>query len=156
MAESQRYARVPAETGRASWRKDAGHTATVGRVQGQGASQAKALDNLASLLTQAAGREATDSPSAWWDEANAVLWVAVPDVMHGGHTSFNIRMTGSGPVIGGGSEGGTAPASEAFATSAGMRRVEREPYRRSDEASCPMTGHSAHTVGQCPVPRVMP
>jgi hypothetical protein len=126
MADSQRYGRVPAELGRAGWQRTAAHTATAGTVQGTGTSQQKALDDLGTRLAAMAAR-GSDQPSAWWDDANCTLWVAYPDTVHGGHRAVAVHMTGASAPLPGTNVyaglAGTAPASEAFATSEGMERV---------------------------------
>jgi hypothetical protein len=88
--ETQRYARVPAATGRAGWQRTSPHTATAGQLEGRGASQAAALADLGSKLEAMAGRAAGE-PSVWWDADNAVLWVAVPDAAHGGHHAYPVK-----------------------------------------------------------------
>lgn len=118
-----RYARVPATMGHGPWSGKSGHTATAGAVQGRGTSESKALADLGALLAAAASRDASAEPSFWADE-NGGLWVAVPDVMHGGFRSYRVsgvtvasdasaKMTGSG----------TGDASEAYTSAAGMRKI---------------------------------
>jgi hypothetical protein len=117
-----RYARVPATMGHESWSDKSGHTTTVGTVQGRGTSAAKALADLGDLLA-AASRDESAEPSFWADE-NGGLWVAVPDVMHGGFRDYRVsgvtvaadatvKVTGSG----------SGDASEAYTSAAGMRKI---------------------------------
>lgn len=119
----QRYARVPAATGRASWRKDAAHTATAGHLQGTGTSQAAALESLASLLSAMAGR-ANQDPCLWWDQGNRVLFIAFPDPVTGDHSAVTVHFSGDVPRIGSFSSG-QGPACRAFTSAEGMVPVAR-------------------------------
>lgn len=117
--DTTRFARVRATMGRAGWSRHAAHTATAGTVQGTGSSQVLALADLAGQLTEAAGRGQQD-PVFAWDKANAVLWVAVPDVMHGGHRQYAVRMGPGGPEVAAGCQSSSPyDVSQAFAGSAG-------------------------------------
>jgi hypothetical protein len=119
----QRYAKVKAATGRAGWSKTAEHTATVGHVEGRGTSQAAALDNLAALLAGMAERNGAD-PALWWDADNRVLFIAVTDVVDGGHRAVTVDMSGDKPRISCTSSG-TADAYHAFDSAVGMTAVTR-------------------------------
>lgn len=118
-----RYAKVPAATGRASWHKDAPHTATSGQLQGQGTSQGAALADLAARLGAMAERAMQD-PCLWWDAANSVLWIAVTDPATGGHSETCVDMSGDVPRIGS-TGGGEGPACTAFRSANGMAPVTR-------------------------------
>jgi hypothetical protein len=122
--QPQRYARVPAEMSRESWRRDAGHVAECGALAGRGTSAAAALDDLGRQLAAAAARGAEDSPSVRWDAANRSLWVSVPDVLHGGYTDIAVHFDAAGAPCRwyGGSSGG-GPARTAHAGAAGMSEV---------------------------------
>jgi hypothetical protein len=110
--------------GRAGWQRDAAHTATLGTLQGRGSSQAKALEDLARLITEAAGRDSSDAVSVAWDADNRGLWVAVPDVMHGGHDEFMLTFRADGsPVRVRRVAAGVSPARDAFAGCAGFAPV---------------------------------
>lgn len=119
----QRYAKVPAATGRATWHRDAKHTATSGFLQGQGTSQAAALADLGAKLAAMASRAMQD-PCLAWDAANSVLWVAVTDPATGGHTELCVDMSGDVPRIGS-TGGGEGPACTAFKSANGMTPVTR-------------------------------
>ena len=124
MTDTQKHARVPATMGREGWRRNALHTATAGGLTGRGTSQAKALDDLARLISEACQRGAyragADGVTFAYDADNANLWVAVPDVLHGGATEYVVDCSGQAPANphGGGSRTGTAR--DAFTHSVGM------------------------------------
>lgn len=124
MTDTTRYARVRAIMGRASWHRNAPHTATAGTLQGTGTSQAAALDDLGSQLAAACERDAGE-PSFAWDAANGNLWVAVPDVIHGGHRAYVVHMDGDTPRLGSGVSAGNADVADAFKSWAGITPVTR-------------------------------
>jgi hypothetical protein len=119
----QRYAKVRAALGRASWRKDAEHTATAGFIEGRGSSQASALESLAAQLSAMASRAGED-PALWWDAANRSLWIAVTDVASGSHTETCVDMSGDVPRIAS-TGSGQGPACRALVTAVGMVPVTR-------------------------------
>jgi uncharacterized Zn finger protein (UPF0148 family) len=121
----QRFAKVPAETGRAGYARTAPHTATAGTVQGRGTSQRAALDDLGTMLTAAMARAGSDTPSFAWDAANQALSVAVPDVMHGGSVTYMVRFDDNGPLTWFETSGNACEAKDAFATSVGTAIVPR-------------------------------
>jgi hypothetical protein len=109
--------------GRESWSSESGHTATVGAVQGRGATAARALDDLGARLTAAASRDASAEPSFWADD-NGGLWVAVPDVMHGGFRGYRVSgVTVADNAAAKMTESSKGDASEAYASAAGMRKI---------------------------------
>lgn len=123
MTDTQRYARVPATMGREGWHRDAPHTATLGALTGRGTSQAGALADLGSLIIAACQRGASvpvDGVTFAYDADNANLWIAVPDVLHGGASEYVVDCSGDVPANphGGGSR--TGMARDAFATAVGM------------------------------------
>jgi hypothetical protein len=120
---AQRYAKVPAATGRASWSPKSEHTATAGTVTGRGTSQSAALADLAAVLLAMAGR-AGESPALWWDESGRRLWIAFPDAVTGDHLALTVDMSGDVPRITSESSG-AGPACRAFAGAAGMTAVTR-------------------------------
>lgn len=119
------YARVAATLGRAGWQRDALHTATLGALQGRGTSKAKALADLGRLITEAAqrGDGQADRVSFAFDAANRQLWVAVPDVLHGGHDAYAVDVSGEVPVHGRSTSSGVAAAADAFTRCEGMTPV---------------------------------
>ena len=122
MSESQRYARIPAELGRAGWQRDSAHVATVGGVQGRGTSVQAALDDVSGHLAEMAGR-ANGQPAFWSDDQGG-LWVVIPDMRDGGSISYRV----SGVTV---TPGATvrlcsfnrAGADQAHATAEGMTRL---------------------------------
>jgi len=123
MTEAPKYARVQATMGRAGYSRHAAHTATLGALQGHGASQAKALEHLASLIVEACQRGASvpvDGVTFAYDADNSNLWIAVPDVLHGGASEYVVDCSGDVPANphGGGSR--TGMARDAFAHCVGM------------------------------------
>jgi hypothetical protein len=119
----QRYAKVPAATGRATWSPKSEHTATAGALTGRGTSQAAALADLATALTAMAGR-ACDDPCLWYDESGQRLWIAFPDAVTGDHLALTVDMSGPVPRITS-TESGTGPACRAFLHADGMVPVTR-------------------------------
>lgn len=120
-----RLAKVRAAMGRAGWQRTAPHTATAGRVTGRGPSQQAALDDLGAKLAAACERDAGSDgkPSFAWDADNECLWVAVPDVMHGGHTAYIVNMRHGNPALSPCVMSGNEPASEAFTGCLGFTPV---------------------------------
>lgn len=128
MSETQRYARVPAELGRAGWRRDAPHTAECGSVRGSGKSVAAALADLGSQLETIAKAARTD-PTFWHDADNGLLTVAVPQADGESWVSYTVRLgQESGPVLATGTTHGGGDVREAYANAIGYARVERERY----------------------------
>lgn len=132
MSDTPRYARVQATMGRAGWSRHAAHTAKLGGLTGHGASQAKALEHLGSLITEACGRGDTsraggDAVAFKWDAANRQLWIAVPDVLHGGATEYAVDCSGDVPANphGGGSRAGMAR--DAWRDAVGMADLPDRP-----------------------------
>lgn len=128
MTDQQRYARVPATVRAASWHKHADQLAEAGQLTGRGASQAAALADLGSQLAAMAGR-AHEAPAFWWDAANRVLWVTVPDAVSGGCTAYPVHFDGEVPTTSGGVSSYAAPAAVAMAQSVGIVPVG-PPARR--------------------------
>jgi hypothetical protein len=127
--QAPRYARVPAETGRAGWQRDAEHTATAGALQGRGTSQAGALAALGEALAAMASR-ASDAPMFGWDAPNRTLWVAVPDAHHGGSVHYIVHFDESGnPSVSGSTTLDRSPAREAWQSSEGITRLPSPFYR---------------------------
>lgn len=161
MTEQQRFARVPAEMGRAGWQRTAPHTATTGQLAGQGESQAEALADLARLL-EATAHRAHETPAFWWDADNRVLWVTVPDAVSGGCTAYPVHMDGEVPTVSGGVSSYAAPAAVAMAQSVGIvpvgppaRRapVDPELYARTAPAwTCVSAPDGPHYLSPGPVP----
>lgn len=161
MTDQQRYARVPAALGRAGWQPTAAHTATTGQLAGRGKSQAEALADLARLLEEAAHR-VREAPAFWWDADNRVLWVTVPDAVHGGCTAYPVHMDGEVPTTSGGVTTYEAPAAAAMAQSVGIvpvgppaRRapVDPELYARTAPAwTCVTAPDGPHYLSSGPTP----
>lgn len=122
MSEVQRYARVPAELGRAGWQRSAGHTATSGALQGRGTSQASALESLAGQLSAMASRAGT-APAFYWDAGNQALHVAVPDAVTGDHTAYIVMIHDGEARLSVCTTGGEGAPENAFASAVGMERV---------------------------------
>lgn len=119
MTDQQRYARVPAEVRPASWHKSADTLAEAGQLTGRGTSQAAALSDLGSQLAAMAGR-AHEAPAFWWDAANRVLWVTVPEAVQGGCTAYPVHLAGEVPTTSSGVSSYAAPAATAMARSVGI------------------------------------
>lgn len=119
----QRYAKVPAATGHATWSPKSDHTATAGHVTGRGTSQAAALADLGAALTAMASRAGSE-PALWWDAVNRVLCIAVPDAVTGGHSSVTVSMSGDVPRITC-TGAGDGDAYHAYASAEGMTPVTR-------------------------------
>jgi hypothetical protein len=125
MTEAQKFARVAVTMGRTGWGRHAGHSATVGTLTGRGTSVAGALADLGRLITLACERDASDAVSFAWDDENGGLWVAVPDVLHGGHTEHMVSFRPDGSPFRARSlmSSGSKPARDAFADCAGFAAV---------------------------------
>lgn len=133
--DTPRYARVQATMGREGWRRDALHTARLGGLTGRGTSQAAALADLASLISDACQRGDTshaggDAVTFKYDADNARLWIAVPDVLHGGATEYAVDCSGDIPANphGGGSRAGMAR--HAWRDAVGMADLPDRPARQ--------------------------
>jgi hypothetical protein len=122
MAESQRYAKVPAELSKAAWPPKSPHAARAGVFRGEGSSQAAALADLGGQLEAMAAR-AMARPSFWAGDQDD-LWIAVPDPVTGGSVSYRI----TGVTVSPGAavrevSFNAAPAGEAHESSEGMTRI---------------------------------
>jgi hypothetical protein len=111
---------------RGGWQRDASHLATVGALQGRGTSQQAALGDLSSQLAAMASR-ASEAPCLWWDAANQSLWIAVPDAVSAGSTSYRVGFETGTPVLSRCTSSNAAPASEAHASAVGMVPVTTGP-----------------------------
>lgn len=150
MTDQQRYARIPATVRAASWHKNADVLAEAGQLTGRGTSQAAALADLGSQLAAMASR-AQEAPAFWWDAANRVLWVTVPDAVHGGCTAYPVHMDGEVPTTSGGVSSYAAGATVAMAASVGIVPVGPGGYRDRPGAACthpdcidPTDAHISH------------
>jgi hypothetical protein len=122
MSEVQRYAKVPAQTGRAGWQRTSEHTATAGSLQGRGTSIAAALESLGAQLTAMASR-ADVPPAFYWDADNQALHIAVPNPVTGDHVSYIVTvLDGEARLSTCTTSGGGAPDT-AFEHAIGMERV---------------------------------
>ena len=128
MADQQRYARVPATVRPASWHKNAPMVAEAGQLAGQGTNIAAALADLGSQLAAMASR-AQEAPAFWWDAANRVLWVTVPDAVSGGCTAYPVHFDGEVPTASGGVSSYAASAAVAMARSVGIVPIGPGGYR---------------------------
>jgi hypothetical protein len=131
---TQRYARVPATVDLAGWQRHAGYKATAGGLEARASSQAGALAELGDLITQACQRAGGqladgryDGVTFRYDADNRMLWVAVPDVAHGGHHAYTVRLTADGrPYAPHGGHSGTAAARDALADAVGIAPVPEQ------------------------------
>lgn len=116
------------------------YTATAGTLTATAATQTTALSWLGELITRALERDAAEQLQFAWDPANEMLWVAVPDVVHGGHRQYALRWMGTRFTIalGAGSYDERVPAADAFTGFAGVDPVL--PARRTSPVTQP-TGH---------------
>ena len=138
MTEAQKFARVAVTMGRTGWGRHAGHSATVGALTGRGTSVAGALADLGRLITLACERDASDAVSFAWDAENGGLWVAVPDVLHGGHTEHMMTFRADGsPVRARIMSGGSGAARDAFATCQGFAPVTDQPGQQHAPRALP-------------------
>jgi hypothetical protein len=126
---AQRYARVPAELSRAGWSRRSDHVATAGAVQGRGTSVAGALESLAVNLAAMAAR-VHDAPAFAWDSDNRSLRVAVPSALDNGCTHYIVHFDDNGqPTVSGCTTSDSAPAREAWKSSAAPRALPSPFYR---------------------------
>lgn len=134
MPPAQKFVRIPVEVTPKGDGRRRTYTAKAGVLESTGRTEHAALGHLVTLVTDALSRDTSDLREAaqfCWDPDNRMLWVAVADVMFGGHRQYALRQAEDGTftlALGSGSSG-TAPVAEAF-TGTRMDRVRAESGHR--------------------------